>query len=198
MSYSTDHIATTLKNAREAKALSQRALSELAGVPQGHISKIENGAVDLRLSSLVQLARVLDLELALVPRKSISAVNSIVRNTGSTPRQPGPATRKELKRLHANFAAALNKYPAKTELAQFQRLIRDLENFRYGAVDVSTLRNANKAIGILIETEDDNALRHTLLEVKNLRNAAAHGTDASMPADIVRPAYSLEEDGDGD
>ncbi|HLF10608.1 MAG TPA: helix-turn-helix transcriptional regulator, partial [Gammaproteobacteria bacterium] len=76
MSYAIAHIATTLKNAREAKGLSQRALSELAGVPQGHISKIERGAVDLRLSSLVQLARVLDLELALVPRKSVSAVNS--------------------------------------------------------------------------------------------------------------------------
>jgi len=198
MSYATAHIATTLKNAREAKGLSQRALSELAGVPQGHISKIESGAVDLRVSSLVKLARVLDLELALVPRKSVSAVNSIVRSTGSTPRQPGPATRKELKRLHANLAAVLNKYPVNTELAQFQRLIRDLGNSRYGAVDVSTLRNANKAIDMFIKTEDDGALRRTLLELKNLRNAIAHGAGSFLTVERVRPAYSLEEDGHGE
>ena len=57
MSYATEHIAESLKAARERKGLSQRALSAKAGVPQSHISKIENGAVDLRLSSLVELAQ---------------------------------------------------------------------------------------------------------------------------------------------
>lgn len=83
MSYATKHIATTLRAARESKGLSQRELSAKSGVPQGHISKIENGAVDLRLSSLVELARVLDLELALVPRKSLPAVKSILRGGGN-------------------------------------------------------------------------------------------------------------------
>ena len=85
MRYATDHIATTLRNAREAKGLSQRALGRLAGVPQSHISKIESGAVDLRVSSLVELARVLDIELALVPRKSLPAVSAIVRSTAAAP-----------------------------------------------------------------------------------------------------------------
>lgn len=78
MSYSTDYISMQLKKARESKGLSQRELSAKSGVPQGHISKIENGNVDLRLSSLVALTRVLNLELALIPRKHLSAVNSIV------------------------------------------------------------------------------------------------------------------------
>lgn len=90
MSYATEHIATTLKAAREARGLSQRALSKTAGVPQGHISKIENGAVDLRLSSLIALARALDLELTLVPRKAVPAVQAVVRSSertaGETPR----------------------------------------------------------------------------------------------------------------
>ena len=81
MNYTTEHIARTLRKAREAKGLSQRELGRKAGVPQGHISKIENGAVDLRLSSLVALARALDLELALVPRKSLPAVKSLVRSS---------------------------------------------------------------------------------------------------------------------
>lgn len=78
--YAIEHIAAALKAAREAKGLTQRALSDLAGVPQSHISKIEKGAVDLRVSSLIELARVLDLELVLVPRRSVSAMSAIARS----------------------------------------------------------------------------------------------------------------------
>ncbi len=81
MSYLNDKILKSLKGARKAKGLSQRELSMKSGVPQSHISKIENGAVDLRVSSLVALARTLDLELELVPRKAVPAVQSIVRET---------------------------------------------------------------------------------------------------------------------
>ena len=83
MSYSTDYISEKIKKTRKNMGLSQRALSLKSGVPQGHISKIENGRVDLRLSSLVAIMRALDLELALVPRKYLSAVNSIVGNIDS-------------------------------------------------------------------------------------------------------------------
>ena len=81
MNYAAEHIARELRKAREEKGLSQRELGRKAGVPQGHISKIENCAVDLRVSSLVALARALDLELALVPRKSLPAVKSLVRGS---------------------------------------------------------------------------------------------------------------------
>jgi len=83
MSYSTQYITQQLKETRENKSISQRELSTRSGVPQSHISKIEGGNVDLRLSSLVAISRVLELELALIPRKYISAVNSIVDNTNS-------------------------------------------------------------------------------------------------------------------
>lgn len=81
MDYATEYIASSLRSAREAKGFSQRELSAKSGVPQGHISKIENGTVDLRTSTLVALARVLDLELSLVPRRSVPAVNSIIRSS---------------------------------------------------------------------------------------------------------------------
>jgi transcriptional regulator with XRE-family HTH domain len=83
MSYSTQYISKQLKKTRESKGLSQRELSARSGIPQGHISKIESGNVDLRLSSLVAIARVLDLELALIPRKYLAAVNSIVGSANS-------------------------------------------------------------------------------------------------------------------
>lgn len=85
LTYSTEQLAQQLKAQRENRGLSQRALSRIAGVPQSHISKIENNAVDLRLSSFVAIARALDLDLMLVPKKALPAVQSIVGNiAGST------------------------------------------------------------------------------------------------------------------
>lgn len=67
--------ATALRAERERRGLTQRELGGMAGVPQSHISKIESGAVDLRLSSLLALARVLNLELALSPRERPAAAD---------------------------------------------------------------------------------------------------------------------------
>jgi len=78
MSYSTQHVYQQMKIARKNSGLSQRELSVRSGIPQSHLSKIESGNVDLRISSLVAIARVLELELALIPRKHLSAVTSIV------------------------------------------------------------------------------------------------------------------------
>ena len=71
-------LAHVLKTAREGKGLSQRALSKRAGLTQAQISSVEN-AGDAKLSSLVELARALDLEVTLVPRKTLPAITSIVR-----------------------------------------------------------------------------------------------------------------------
>jgi transcriptional regulator with XRE-family HTH domain len=60
-------IAEVLKSARVRLGLTQRELGRLAEVPQSHISKIEAGGVDLRLSSLMALAGVLELRLELQP-----------------------------------------------------------------------------------------------------------------------------------
>ena len=87
MSYDTADIAARLQAARKAKGLSQRELSDLPGVPQAQISRIEVGTVDLRLSSLMALAHALDLELTLVPRKAMPAVRSLSRDAVSASRK---------------------------------------------------------------------------------------------------------------
>ncbi|MBI1731662.1 MAG: helix-turn-helix transcriptional regulator [Gammaproteobacteria bacterium] len=79
MDYNLEEIIQALKAARRHQRLSQRALSKKTGIPQSHISNIERGAVDIQLSTLIDLARALDLEVTLVPRKLIPAVQSITR-----------------------------------------------------------------------------------------------------------------------
>ena len=81
MAYINDQILDALRKARARMGLSQRELSARSGVPQSHISKIEAGGVDLRLSSLIALARVLDLELFLASKKSMPAIKSIIRSS---------------------------------------------------------------------------------------------------------------------
>jgi transcriptional regulator with XRE-family HTH domain len=81
MSYVIEQILQSLREARVRKGLSQRELSAHSGVPQSHISKIESGGVDLRMSSLIALARVLDLELFAAPKKSVPAIKSIIRSS---------------------------------------------------------------------------------------------------------------------
>ena len=84
MNYVTEQILDSLREARVRKGFSQRELSARSGVPQSHISKIESGGVDLRVSSLIALARVLDLELFVVPKKSVPAIKSIIRSSNGT------------------------------------------------------------------------------------------------------------------
>ena len=76
--YTVEYLAKTLKAARESKKLSQRGLSRSTGMPQAQISKIENAAVDMKASTLIGLARSLDLEVMLVPREYLPAVKSII------------------------------------------------------------------------------------------------------------------------
>jgi HTH-type transcriptional regulator/antitoxin HipB len=77
-----------LKAARERKGLSQRALGDRVGLPQSHISTIESGSVDLQASSLLEIARALDLELVLVPRGALPAIRAIQSGLASTEQRP--------------------------------------------------------------------------------------------------------------
>lgn len=61
------------------------------GVPQSHVSKIETGAVDVGLSTLIEMARALDLEIMLVPRKLIRVVQTMEQATRA--KRPSEAER---------------------------------------------------------------------------------------------------------
>lgn len=85
-----DEVRKTLREARLARGLSQRGLAATSGISQAHISGIEAGRVDLRVSSLIELSRALGLEVMLVPLKLVPAVQSMSRRTLSASAQGAP------------------------------------------------------------------------------------------------------------
>lgn len=83
-------IAASVRQARKVKGLTQSALGQRVGLPQSHISKIESGGVDLQLSSLIEIARALDLEIKLVPRKALPAIEGAIAAAVGPARLRGP------------------------------------------------------------------------------------------------------------
>jgi transcriptional regulator with XRE-family HTH domain len=199
MIYAGEHIFAALKEARQRKGLSQRDLSSRAGVPQSHISKIETGSVDLQLSSLIDLARALDLEVMTVPRKLVPAVESILRTGESEVFRQVEETRqalKHLKRIRKN-AARLERVPdSAKELLDVQRTAAELEGFRIGPTHLQAIRDISETLrDITPGPGAKERLHRAANKLKILRNNLAH--NVAEPPTTVRPAYTLdEEDGD--
>ena len=68
-----------IKDARAKRGWGQRELGAQIGLPQPHISAIESGEVVPRFDTLLDLVRVLGLDLLLVPRALVPAVQSLIR-----------------------------------------------------------------------------------------------------------------------
>ena len=85
-----ENIGLLLKKARLQKGLSQKAVALMIGLQQSHLSKIENGLVDLQTSSLIQLSRALDLELMLIPRILVHTVEALQRGLNENTEEPRP------------------------------------------------------------------------------------------------------------
>ena len=220
MSYATQDIINALKSARAAKGLSQRALSKRTGVPQSHISKIESGGADIRLSSLIELARALDLDLKLVPRKAVPAVDNVVRS--AVPTVAATPAIKELNRTLDTVRNLCIVYPDLSELKKLQNSFQTLKNLRNVGKELEALRDIGKPIRELQQTyknfakagqrsadqlkaiydaakipaEQLQALRESASAAQNLRNQLVHAI--SEQPSLPRPAYSLDDDGENE
>jgi len=71
-------IVQQLKIARQNLGFKQAELGEKLGLPQSHISKIEQGSTDPRLSTVVDMARVVDHELVLIPRQMLHQLRALL------------------------------------------------------------------------------------------------------------------------
>ncbi len=69
-----------LREARVGRGWSQRELGSRLGLPQMHISGIESGKIVPRYDTLLELVRILDRDLLMVPRALVPAVRSLIRD----------------------------------------------------------------------------------------------------------------------
>ena len=70
----------SLKEARKKRGWTQRDLVGRIGLTQRHISGIESGKIVPRYDTTLELVRVLDHDLLMVPRALIPVVQSLIRD----------------------------------------------------------------------------------------------------------------------
>jgi len=75
-----EELRLRMKEARVRKGWGQRELGGKIGLPQPHVSGIESGGIVPRFDTLLDIVRVLDLDLLLVPRPLVPAVLSLIRS----------------------------------------------------------------------------------------------------------------------
>lgn len=174
------------------------SLSARAGVLQSHISRIEQGKVDLQVSSLLALARVLDLEVLPVPRKLVPAIDAIIKGEETS-----------LSRGYTALRAAieLNRIRQTAKRLPLSGHERATTPNRAGAGQPSSERKRPSTIrAVLDELKKTNRGAEETAEMflpvvrklQKLRIAVAQRASESAPLRSVRPAYTLDKNEDAD
>lgn len=194
MSYKGETLATQLRHARESAGLSQRALSSASGLGQSHISLIERGALEPGLGSLIDMARALDLELVLVPRKLLPAVEAI---TGNSPLHDTQSSSKgitltEIARSERLFKRLRTSQGSSADLDKIQEMLRLLHYMPLSGQNMATIFEIIDPLYRLEPgKESRDIIKHTAERLQALRNQIVHNVQSDP-----RPAYSLDEDED--
>lgn len=196
MTYSLQSIGERLRTARQQKRWSQRALADATGLPQSHISKIENGAIDLRLSSLLELARNLDMELVLVPRKNLTAVQALSQQSaGSAKDEKFEASEERvILKLRKDYLRFLDRHFSEKEGFEYFQMSEMgpaltpeyIEGTGLGAVH-HYLTRLKGTPDYQNEVED---LLHQVSDVKKILTAQKRREVIGT----IGPAYTLDED----
>lgn len=174
--------------------MSQRELSVRSGLTQSHISQIERGVMEPGLSSLVDVARALDLELVLAPKTMMPAIRNIVESTSASGDILTSDQRKLVARLDRWMAQHRKAFGFITEADTFRDSLALLRHTPLSVEELDSLRDAEHRLS---RWETDPPSRQDLKDiartVRQLRNAAVHrNRNDSAP----RSAYALDEEDD--
>ncbi|MCK1332254.1 helix-turn-helix transcriptional regulator [Bradyrhizobium sp. CW9] len=190
MSYPSEELVRTVQAKRTQERISQRALAVRSGLTQAHISQIETGRVEPGLSSFIQMVRALDLEVVLVPKKLLPAVEGILRsNLNEFSLEEGPSNLfVKAERIVSGLRKRHGSSAALDRIAEYLRFLKqvhlsktDLNLVQYV---VDTLR------GYRAEPIPNPVLENSAGVLQGLRNRIAH------PVEAPRPAYALDEEDD--
>ena len=189
MAYQSESLIAQTREIREASGVSQRALSERAGLTQSHISQIESGKMEPGLSSFIDMTRALDLELMLVPKKLVPAVLGLVK-AQATPDMhihAGQPNDKRFARAERLVKKMKQLYGSSADLDRIEDTLRFLRRVNLSDQEMQLVR---ELIARLERSQAAPIVRDIVQNLQRLRNSIVHAA-SSEP----RPAYSLD-DGD--
>lgn len=193
--YGLESLTRVIRQTRLAKGWSQRDLSARAHLTQAQISRIESGEVDLQVSTLLELARALDLDLQLVPRSALTAVEAAVRSAEE--RADERTARTLLVTLRRLAEQARQAAPGREDIASIASSLHDLEPLAPALrgtlfmADLERLRtNLEGFLNYPPAERPSHAktYRDAAAWLKELRNTLMHAPHAE------RPAYSLDDE----
>jgi transcriptional regulator with XRE-family HTH domain len=195
MSYQSESLIAQAREVREASGVSQRALSERAGLTQSHISQIESGKMEPGLSSFIDMTRALDLEVMLVPKKLVPAVLGLVK-AQATPDMhihAGQPNDKRFARAERLVKKIKQIYGSSADLDRIEDILRFLRRVNLSDQEMQLVRELIARLERYQATPQAAPIvRDIAQNLQRLRNAIAHGVTPEP-----KPAYSLD-DGDGD
>ena len=193
-------------------------------MPQSHISKIESGQVDVRASSLIEIARAVDLELKLVPRSLVPTIEALSRppiddragitGAATTTIQEAHRALKGIEKDASRISRMLGAAPEITRLAETARELNEmpitpsqaeqiLQLTRSIAISKNVLKGlsaANHNVSEIHKRADVGKLLKEATQANNIfrgfRNALAHGATSPKVGSI--PAYRLTRGDDDD
>ncbi|MDR3472569.1 MAG: helix-turn-helix transcriptional regulator [Devosia sp.] len=189
--------AETIRQARLQKGWTQRDLSARARMPQAQISRFENGEVDPQVSTLVELARTLDLDLQLVPRSAITAVEAAVR--AAEERSDERVLRDLLAKLRTAAQDAHRSAPERDDIASIQASLRELDHLAPLIRGPEILAELHKLLlnlqqFVIYPPAQRGSHAKSYVDaaawLKRFRNQMVHAPQAE------RPAYSLDDEED--
>jgi transcriptional regulator with XRE-family HTH domain len=188
MSYQSEELVREVQGQRVKAGLSQRALAARSGLTQAHISQIETGRLEPGLSSFIEMARALNLEVVLVPKKLLPAVQGVLRPSadGLSPEDGQSALFTKGER----FIARQKKLEGRSvALDRIEEYLRFLKRVRLRKNDLAIVAEAIKLLGQLKESPNPRAqLGDVAGMLRTVRNRIAH------PMEAPRPAYALDEE----
>jgi transcriptional regulator with XRE-family HTH domain len=192
MGYASEQLIETLRLTREALGLTQRALAQRTGLGQSHLSHIERGLYEPRISSLLEIARALDLELLLVPKKLLPAVQSIL-DSEKFDRQfseAGPRSGdREISRAERATERLRQEQGGSADLDRISEYLRFLKRIRLSPKERQLLHSIIRPLQE--PTLTPGMVQPLMRELQSLRNSIAHGVPQGQ-----RPAYGGGEDDD--
>lgn len=194
MAYQSETLISQAREVREALGVSQRALSERAGLTQSHISQIESGKMEPGLSNFIDLTRALDLEVMLVPKKLVPAVLGLVK-AQATPDMhihAGQQNDKRFARAERLVKKMKHLYGSSAELDRIEDTLRFLRRVNLDDQEMQLVRDLIARLErYQASPQAAPIVRDIAQNLQRLRNSIAHGAPTEP-----RPAYSLDDGGE--